>query len=162
MASAPSLPWRAAPHHLMRERRGIAATEFAIGAAFILLLMTSIYDFGRASWRKMEITTASQAGAVYAAANGMNTAGIAAAIAAATATSAITATPSPTMSCGCPNGTAGITAATCNSTCPGTSPAQTAGYYATINARGSYTFLFRYPFVTSPMTITVKTVVKLQ
>ena len=152
----------AARQRLARSRSGIAATEFAIGAAFLVLAMTALYDFGRASWRKLEVTAAAQAGAVYAAANGMNITGIAAAIAAATNTAAITATPAPTMSCGCPNGTSGITPTACNATCPGTSPAQLAGYYATISASGSYTFMFRYPYVTSPLAISARTVLKLQ
>lgn len=152
-----------APHRLAVARRGIAATEFAISAAFLVLAMTALYDFGRASWRKLEVTAAAQAGAVYAAANGMNITGITAAIAAATNTNTITATPAPTMSCGCPNGTSGITPTACNATCPGTSnPAQLAGYYATISARGSYTFMFRYPYVTSPLVISARTVLKLQ
>ena len=165
MPPLPRLRRHAAARRLLRARGGIAAVEFAIGAAFFVLALTALYDFGHASWRRLEIATASQAGAVYAAANGFNTNGIVAAVTSATSAPNVTASPAPSLSCGCPNGVAGITTVACGSTCPpanAVEPGKTAGYYITVHARGTYSFMFPYPFVSSPATMSATTVAKLQ
>jgi len=161
--TATSLRAAAALRRLRAARGGIAAVEFAIGASFLIVAMLGLYDFGRASWHRMQVAAAAQAGAAYAVANGFNATGIALAVRGATDFAAVTATPAPTMQCGCPNGTSGITAAACGSTCPVVAGvAQVAGYYATVSARGTYSFMFPYPYVAKPIVMNARAVGKMQ
>lgn len=153
----------ASVRRLRAARGGIAAVEFAIGASFFILATLGLYDFGRASWHRMQVAAAAQAGAAYAAANGFNTNGIVAAVVGSTDFSTLTASPAPTMQCGCPAGTAGITPAACGSTCPIVGGVtEVAGYYVTVNARGTYTFMFPYPYVPAPIVMTASAFAKLQ
>jgi Flp pilus assembly protein TadG len=164
MASARA-PSPAAPlRRLARARGGIASVEFAIGASFFILALLGLYDFGRASWHRMEVATAAQAGAVYAAANGFNTNGIVAAVTAATSFSTLTASPAPVLQCGCPAGAAGMTVAACGSNCPSADglTGTAAGYYVTVHARGTYSFMFPYPYVPQPVVMTASAFAKLQ
>lgn len=160
------MAWRATHRHTAAALRcfggargGMAAVEFAIGASFLIMLVTGLYDFGRASWHRMEVAAAAQAGAVYAAGNGFNSNGIVASVLGATTYSTVTATPAPTMQCGCPAGGSGVTAAACGSAC---AVGGIAGYYVRVNARGTYNFVFPYPGVPQPVVMTASTYVKLQ
>lgn len=144
----------------LRAREGIAAVEFAIGVSFLSLALLGLYDFGRASWHRMQVATAAQAGATYAAGNGFNTNGIVAAVRGATDDTGIAATPAPAMMCGCENGGSGIVAAACGSKCVGTEI--DAGYYVQVNARAEYAFVFPYPFITNPVVLTATVTARLQ
>jgi hypothetical protein len=126
--------------------------------------MLGLYDFGRASWHRMQVASAAQAGAIYAASHGFNTNGIVAAVTQSSSFSTLTASPSPTIQCGCPNGAAGMTIVACGSSCPGVGgqPGPVAGYYVTVHARGTYTFMFPYPYITQPVVMTASAFAKLQ
>ncbi len=165
MARLLALPRRiaAALRRLRAARGGIAAVEFAIGASFFILATLALYDFGRASWHRMQVAAAAQAGAAYAASNGFNTNGIVSAVTGATNFSALSASPAPTLQCGCPNGTSGVTVAACGSTCPiAGGVAEVAGYYVTVHALGTYSFVFPYPYVSNPVVMTASAFAKLQ
>jgi Flp pilus assembly protein TadG len=159
MTGAGALPRRGA-RGLRRARAGIAAVEFAVGAAFLSLALLGLYDFGRASWQRMQVATAAQAGATYAAGNGFNTNGIVAAVRGATDLATVAATPAPSMVCGCQAGGDGITPVACGSKCGGT--VADAGYYVQVNARAEYAFVFPYPFVASPVVMTATVTARLQ
>lgn len=159
-------PWRsvATLRRLGHARDGVAAVEFAISASVILFAMLGLYDFGRASWHRMEVAAAAQAGAAYAASHGFNTNGIVATVRGATNFSTLTASPAPTMQCGCPNGASGISSAACGSTCPSVNgiAGPTAGYYVTVHTRATYAFTFPYPYVPQPVVMTARAFAKLQ
>jgi len=154
----------AALRRLAGARRGIASVEFAIGASFFIVALLGLYDFGRASWHRMQVASAAQAGAVYAASNGFNTTGIVAAVTGSTTYAALAASPAPALQCGCPNGTSGITVAACGSICPAADgqAGATAGYYITVHARGTYSFMFPYPYVPQPLVMSASAFAKLQ
>ncbi len=158
----PGPSWRSAValRRFGRSRDGVAATEFAIVSSVMIMAMVGLYDFDRASWHRIEVATAASAGAMYAASHGFNSNGIVASVLGATNFSTLAATPAPTMPCGCPSGTSGVTVAACGSTC--SSDGSIAGYYVTVNAQASYTFLFPHPYVTQPVVLTASAMAKLQ
>jgi Flp pilus assembly protein TadG len=159
MTGAGALPRRGALGPC-RARGGIAAVEFAVGAAFLSLALLGLYDFGRASWQRMQVATAAQAGATYASGNGFNTNGIVAAVRGATELASVTATPAPSLVCGCQSGVEGIATVACGTKCGGTTV--DAGYYVRVNARAEYSFVFPYPFVASPVVMTASVTARLQ
>jgi len=62
----------------LRDRRGIAAVEFALVAPVLLLVVFTMYDLGEAMWRTTRLELAARAGAQYAFAKPLDEAGIAA------------------------------------------------------------------------------------
>ncbi len=143
---------------LAASRSGIAAVEFALTAPVLAAMMIVVADFGMAAYQQMEVRNAAQAGAEYAVIKGWNSAAISGAVTGATGLTGLAANPAPVQSCGCPTGTA-ITAATCNSTC---AAGGTAGTYVTVSAQSSYSTLIAYPGVTSPMTLSATSVVRIK
>lgn len=49
----------------LRQRRGVAALEFAITAPFFILMLLAAVDFGRAIDQSIKLETAARAGAQY-------------------------------------------------------------------------------------------------
>ena len=140
-------------------RRGIAAVEFAIAGAFLSLALVATYDFGRASWTRMQVVAAAHIGAAFAASNGFNSSLISGAVTSSSNLATLTASPAPAQVCGCPAGTAGVTIVTCGSTC---TAGNGAGTYVQVSARGTYSFVFRYPLITSPVVITATALARIQ
>ncbi len=150
---------------LFFDEKGTAAIEFGLVATFLSFLFLGLADFGMAYWEQMQVGNAASAGAEYAinAATAWTQAGVTTAVTGATSLGSIQATPAPTQTCGCPSATTGITAATgtpptCGSSCAG---GGTAGTYVTVNAQASYSFIFRYPGIASPLTLTASTTVRI-
>jgi Flp pilus assembly protein TadG len=98
----------------IRGRAGIAATEFAIIAPVLTLMLFSLYDISNALWRKTRLDMAARAGAQYAFSRPQDSAGIASIVRSElSGWTNITVTP-PTMSCKCDNGIAAdCTTGTC-------------------------------------------------
>ncbi len=140
-------------------RRGMAAVEFAIAASFLAVAMAGVYDFGRASWTRMQVISAAHIGAAHAAANGFNANLIAGAVTSSSALATLAATPAPATVCGCPNGGAGISYVTCGDTCADGAGAST---YVRVNARASYSFTFSYPYVSNPLVLTATALSRIQ
>ena len=142
---------------LSQARQALAATEFAIAAPVLLIMMIAVYDFGMGQWHHMQVTNAARAGAAFAGTHEWNSAAIALSVTDATDYPAIQATPAPEQYCGCPNATAGITTVACGSTCPS---GGTAGTYVRVSATASYRFALRYPGVTTPWTLSATAIVR--
>jgi Flp pilus assembly protein TadG len=138
--------------------RGVAAIEFALALPVLLLLLAGVADLGFAVYAKMQVQDAAEAGALYAAQNGWNPAGIGAAVVQATGAANILASPAPSQFCGCPTG-GHIVATTCGANCPdGTA----AGSYIQVNAsvpRPSILTSFGFSL---PATLTGQAVVRVQ
>lgn len=148
---------------VLRDSRGNPAIEFGLLAPILMLLLLGVLDFGTGFWDQTQVTAAAQAGASYAVNSGFNATGIANAVASG-GPAAIQASPAPTEFCGCPNSTQGVAAAsgtppTCTSTC---SDGTTAGTYATVNAKLSFTTIFPWPGLPRPTLLTSTTIVRLQ
>ena len=91
-----------------RNESGTAAIEFALFLPFLLLLLGGIVELGFSAYEAMQVSNAVDAGALYAAKNGWNSASIVSATVSGAASSGLTATPAPTQFCGCPNAAGSI------------------------------------------------------
>lgn len=140
-------------------RRGMAAVEFAIAAGFLTVAMSALYDFGRASWTRMQVISAAHVGAAFAAAHGFNANLIANAVTSSSSLPGLVATPAPSSVCGCPAGSSGVTFVTCGTGCTGGGDA---GTYVQVTAQASYSFTFSYPFVSNPLVLTATALSRIQ
>jgi hypothetical protein len=117
---------------------GTAAIEFALFLPFLLLLLTGIVELGFSAYEAMQVSSGVEAGALYAAKNGWNSASIVNATVGGAALppglNTLTATPAPTQFCGCPSAAGSISnlgAPPCSTTaCSGVA----AGTYVQVNA----------------------------
>jgi Flp pilus assembly protein TadG len=139
-----------------RARSGTAALEFAFGAPLLVILLVGVVELGFSIYQAMQVQSAADAGAVYVAKHGWNSAAISAAVTGATAASGLTASPAPTQFCGCPSAS-GIAVATCGSLC---ASGAVAGGYVQINATLSHQTILSYPGITPPATFSAQTVVR--
>ncbi len=130
------------------DRRGVAATEFAIVAGALALMMMGVYDYGNSAWHKLQVANAVRAGTAWAAYHGFDAAKIAIVITTASNYPAITATPAPTQICGCADPERGIVEAICGGNCPS---GGTVGKYVKVTARASYDFIFAFPGRSGPV-----------
>jgi Flp pilus assembly protein TadG len=138
--------------------RGVAAIEFAVMAASLVLMMVCVVDIGMGFYRKMQVQNAAQAGAQYALLYGFEASSIANAVTGATSFSGISASPAPTKYCGCAS-TSGITSLSCSSTCAdGSTPAT----YVSVSAQGTYDTILPYPLIPNSFALTEKSVVRVQ
>ncbi len=120
---------------------GVAAVEFALIGGMLALLLVVGTDLGFVAFSDMQVETAAQSGAEYAAVHGFNATSISTAVTAATSASGISASPQPTSFCGCASG-ATVSTATCGSVC---SDGTSAGTYVQVTATRSYSTLLSYP-----------------
>jgi len=156
---------------LITKRDGASAVELAICLPLIAAIIVPLTDLGMGAYTQMQVANAAQAGAEYAAAKGWNSDNIVTMVANATNLAGIQPNPSqkpayspaPAQSCSCVSGTT-ITAATpasappCSQTCPSGS----VGTFVTVTAQASYTPLFSYPFISSPVTLTAQSVIRIK
>lgn len=108
------------PAPLVRsDRRGVAAAETAAVVPFLILIILSCADFGRAISQSMGLTQAVKAGAQYAVTAANAQAAIEAAVRAALPQALAAAAVSSTCYCGAlPAGTGMPPVAACDSDCP--------------------------------------------
>jgi hypothetical protein len=142
-----------------RSEKGTAAIEFGLFIPVLLILLTGTVELGRAMYEAMQVNNAVEAGMLYAAKNGYDAGGIAAAVANATATPGITATPAPTLVCGCPSA-GGVIKMDCNppSLCADGNPA---GQYVQINAALAHQTILSNLGLPLPTTLTAQSIVRL-
>lgn len=144
-----------------RDARGGAGIEFAVIGPAIVILLIAVTDFGLGFYRRMQVQTAAQRGAISAT---VNPAGFVAADVSNTITASrgsIVAAPAPTQFCGCPS-SSGVTTATCGTNCTVGTATVPAGKYVSASAQTTYSTIFRYPGLTSPMTFSATQVVRIQ
>lgn len=133
---------------LLADRSGASASEFALIVPVLVILITALIDFGGLIYTRLQVASATHAGASFAAAQGFNETGISTAMAGGASITITAAT--PVQSCGCPDAATGVTAATCGTTC--TSGA-VAGKYVTVSASASYPFIYTWPGLSNPTTL---------
>jgi Flp pilus assembly protein TadG len=149
---------RARYRRLWRAEDGVGAIEFAFVAGILSILLLGICDFGLGFWEKMQVANAARAGAEFAVRNGYNSTNIQTAVTNATNLSGVQANPAPAQTCGCPDAATGVSTATCGATCPN---GTTAGSYVTVNAQVSYSTIFAWPGISSPLTLASSVTVRL-
>jgi len=142
---------------LRRDSGGAAATEFAIVAPVLAFFALGLIDLGMGFEAQMSVSQAAQAGSYYALLNGYNKSAIISAAQNASNAMGVSATPSE--SCGCPTASGGVASATCGSPC---SNGQTAGTYVTVNAQYPYATILPYPGLSSPMTLSASSMVRIK
>ncbi|OFX03777.1 MAG: hypothetical protein A3D94_00255 [Alphaproteobacteria bacterium RIFCSPHIGHO2_12_FULL_66_14] len=139
-------------------RRGSAAVEAALILPLLLLMVTGLYDLGFAAYESMQVQSAADAGAQYAARNDWNPAAISGAVTSATGGTGITATPAPSQFCACPTG--GILSnISCSATCPN---GDTPGLYALVSAQKQHSTVLPYPILPDPLTLTGQAITRLE
>lgn len=142
----------------LRHERGVAAVEFGIVAAILMILFVCAVDYGMGFYSNMQVQNAAQAGAEYAATHGFNAGAISSAVTNASTSSGITISSGPTKFCGCPSST-GVTTASCGTTC---SDGKVAGTYVSISAARNYSTLFNYPGIPATINQTATATVRIQ
>jgi Flp pilus assembly protein TadG len=142
-------------------RQGTAAIEFGLVSPLLLILLTAIVEIGIAAYQDIQLQTAVEAGALYAATYGAgNLTAIGQAVVNATGNTAITASPAPTKFCGCP-AAAGVVSqgADCTTACAdGKAP----GQYVKVNAQVAHYTIMPYLSLALPATLTASVTVRIQ
>ncbi|MCC6716711.1 MAG: pilus assembly protein [Acetobacteraceae bacterium] len=151
--------WRRRNRGGVRDRRGVAAIEFAIASSALALMMMGIYDYGNTAWHSMQVRNAVRAGSAWAAYHGFDAGKIATTITTASNYPAITATPAPAQICGCPDPVAGIVASACTGSCPG---GGAIGKYVTVSARAVYHFVLPLPGRNGAVTMSAQGIARLE
>ena len=136
---------------------GSAAIEFGIAAPILMILFVGVVEVGFAAYQAIQVQAAIEAGTLYAAKNGGDSAGISTAVLNATGFVGVTATPSPVQFCGCP-GTTGVAAVSCSATCADTNPA---GQYVSISAALTRNSLIPNSGLPLPTTFTARSIIRL-
>jgi hypothetical protein len=136
---------------------GSAAIEFALFVPLLLILLMGVVEVGLAKYQAMQVSNSAEAGMLYAAKNGFDPAGIAAAVSNATGTQGITAVPAPAQFCGCPTA-GGVSPVECGATCADGSPP---GAYVRISAALNHQTILPYPGLPLPSTLTAQSILRL-
>jgi len=143
-----------------RQRSGMvgsAAIEFALAAPILLVVLMGVVEVGFTMYQAMQVYVSVEAGTVYAAKNGFDPAGIAAAVVNATGTEGVTAAPAPEQFCGCP-AASGVVTTACDSPCTdGTPP----GQYVRIQAALAHETILPYPGLSLPTTLSAQSIIRL-
>lgn len=139
-----------------RRKAGTAAIEFALAIPFLLILLMGLVELGFGMYEAMQVQSAVEAGALYAAKNGFDATAIANAVLNATGTPGVTASPAPVQFCGCPSAS-GVATVTCGATCGG---GGTAGTYVRVSAALAHDTILPYPGLL-PTTLTAQSIVRL-
>ena len=149
--------------NLFRRRResGTAAIEFGLLIPILLILLIGTVEVGRAMYQAMQVNNAVEAGMLYAAKNGFDAGGIAAAVVNATGTQGITATPTPTLFCGCPNASGVSIKMLCDPPPPPCADGNPMGQYVQINAALDHQTILPYLGLPLPTTLKAQSIVRL-
>jgi Flp pilus assembly protein TadG len=139
-------------------REGIAAVEFAVLGLVVSLVLVCTLDLGLGIYQEMQVQTAAQVGAQYAAEHGFDAGKITTIVQSATSSIAVSASPAPAQSCGCP-GASGVIPADCGAGCP---DGNSAGVYVTVSAAGTYTTILPYPILPNSFALASQSTVRIQ
>lgn len=137
---------------------GAMGIELALILPALALCVVCVADLGVGIYRKMQVQTAAQAGATYAAAHGYDQKGTANAILSATTYSGVSASPQPQLYCGCASAT-GVVAAACGSTCASGSAA---GQFVQASASATYQTILTYPVLPKSFAFTAQSTVRIK
>jgi Flp pilus assembly protein TadG len=138
---------------------GVAALELALATPVLLLMVTGSADFGRILYQEHRLAAAARAGTQYAmqsSSTWIDTTNITAAVRAdANDTTAQSLTVTSSV-CTCPNGTAVCSTGT---NCSGST---IAGTYVKVTVSTSYSTLLRYPFIARPISLSGRSLIRVQ
>lgn len=135
---------------LKQDIRGAAAVEFALIIPVLSIVLLGVIDYGMVALEKMEMMSATRAGAQLAIADYSDTDAIKDIVVASTNLSISTSDVTTTQFCEC----AGVTT-DCSDTCSGSVVKE---YYMTVSATEQFTPLF----ISSDITVSGSTTVRVQ
>lgn len=141
-----------------RSIAGVMSIELALILPALALCIICVADLGLGIYRKMQVQTAAQAGAEYAAVHGYDQNGTTNAILNATSYSAVSAAPQPQLYCGCATAT-GVAAAACGSICASGSAA---GQFVQTSASATYQTVLTYPLFPRSFALTAQSTVRIK
>jgi hypothetical protein len=144
-----------------RNRKGTSAVELALCLPLLAGMVVPLTDIGMGAYTQMQVTNAAQAGAEYAGVVGFNSANIVSAVTNATSLSGVTASPAPAQSCNCVSGTT-VGPSLGTPPCAQACASGKVGTFITVSAQATYTTLFDYPGISSPLTITAQSVIRIK
>ena len=133
---------------LLTDASGASAAEFVLVVPLLVLLITAAIDFGGLIYTRLQVGSATHAGASFAAAQGFNETGISAAMLGGASIAVTTAV--PVQFCGCPDEATGITEEACTTTCPS---GQAAGKYVRLSTSATYSTIYSWPGLSNPVTL---------
>jgi Flp pilus assembly protein TadG len=147
---------RSLPARLLRDRRGVAATEAAFATSLVLIPLSLIaIAYGAALADGARLDRALQAAIYYVWNNptGFTTNGITNAAQAAFGTAAPTLTVNASSACSCvSSGYSIVSSVACNGSCPNN---ETVATYLTITASASFTLPVTVSYLASPLSQSV-------
>lgn len=153
-----------------RSESGTAAIEFGLFIPVLLILLMGTAELGLIMYEGMQVNNAVEAGALYAATNGFNSAAITTAVTNAsvlpTGLNTLAATPAPTQFCGCPAATgisnSGAPAAGSCTAYAACADGTTPGLYVQVNASLAHTVLITAPTSWGiPATLTAQATIRI-
>ena len=148
-------PWEGASFRAsegFKSESGSSLIEMALVLPVLFLLLMGVVDFGRAYYLAIEVSQAAHTAALYGSQNPTDIAGMqSAAVADAPdvpsfTTSSVTAT----SGCECSDGSSPVANCTTNPNCGGLITVD----YVQVNTSVSYSAIFPYPGIPSPLTLT--------
>lgn len=145
----------------LRDRAGTSAVELGLCLPLVAGMIIPLTDLGMGAYTQMQVVNAAQAGAEYAGTSGFNSANITNAVTNATSLPGVSATPAPAQSCNCVTGTT-VGPSLGTPPCAQTCTSGTVGTFVTVGAQATYTTLFNYPGISSPMTLSAQTVIRIK
>lgn len=145
----------------VRNRSGTSAVELALCLPLLAGMIIPLTDLGMGAYTQMQVANAAQAGAEYAGAVGFSSANIVSAVTNATSLPGVTATPAPSQSCNCVTGTT-VGASLGTPPCAQICASGKVGTFVTVSAQATYTTLFDYPAISSPLTLTAQSVIRIK
>ncbi|HYH38550.1 MAG TPA: TadE/TadG family type IV pilus assembly protein [Azospirillum sp.] len=140
---------------LARDRGGNVAVEFALLMPLLVIILTGLVDFGRATYERMALETAARSAVQYARQNPNDTAGITAAALNSGGLDATATVEIPAPFCECPDGTS----IGCSTVCPSGDPILR---FLSVTVRHDFEPFFPYPGLPSPLALAGSAVIRVQ
>jgi hypothetical protein len=140
---------------LAGDRGGNVAVEFALLLPLLIVILTGLIDFGRATYERMALETAARSAVQYARQNPNDTAGITAAALNAGGLAATAEVEVPAPFCECPTGAS----IACGTVCPN---GDALLRFLSVTVRHDFEPLFPYPGLPSPLALAGSAVIRVQ
>jgi Flp pilus assembly protein TadG len=134
-----------------RSETGSSLVEMALMLPFLFLLLMGVIDFGRGYYLAIEVSNAAHSAALYGSQNPNDVAGMqnAAVLDSPDVPNFTTSSVTATYGCECSDGTAAVPSCTTTPSCGSMNVVQ----YVQVNTSVSYSAMFPYPGIPSPMTL---------
>jgi hypothetical protein len=141
----------------LRDRRGIAAIEFAIIAPMLVVMFICLTDLGLGIYANMQVDSAAQFGAQYALINGFDPDSITSAVKSSAEISDLNVVPA--TFCGCPGANGVNPSLACGLKC---GDGSAAGSFVRVSVTHAYTTIIPYPGLPASFALASQSTVRLK